>query len=46
MTLKLRIMCKAVRIRMEEGEPLEEILLSYPRLTEEEKEQIRLELQA
>lgn len=44
MTLKLKIMCRAVRIRMENGETLEEILLSYPRLTAEEKRVIEKEM--
>lgn len=44
MNLKLKIMLKAVKIRMEKGEELEAILQSYPKLTEEEKEALRKEL--
>lgn len=45
MSLKLKIMMKAVKIRMEKGEELEAILASYPRLTEEEKAQLRSAVQ-
>ena len=41
MTLKLRIMTRAVLTRMAHGEILDAILDSYPRLTEEEKQQLR-----
>ena len=39
--IKLKIMVKAVRIRLANGEELEDILASYPALTEEDKQQIR-----
>ena len=45
MSLKLKIMLKAVKIRMEKGEELEAILQSYPKLTEEEKNQLRTAIQ-
>lgn len=41
MTLKVKIMLKAVKIRMEQGENIEEILASYPRLSSAEKDEIR-----
>ena len=37
----LNIFVRTVRRRMEKGEDLEEILESYPKLSEEDKEQIR-----
>ena len=37
----LRIYVRVVKRRMKAGETLEEILDSYPNLTEEDKEQIR-----
>ncbi len=46
MSLKIRIMVKAVKIRMDRGESLEEILGSYPRLTEDEKATISREIEA
>lgn len=41
MSLKMKIMLRAVKIRMEQGEELEAILASYPKLTEAEKQQLR-----
>ena len=40
MSLKLRIMARAVKIRMRNGEKLEAILAGYSKLTEEEKKMI------
>lgn len=40
----LRIVMRVIARRMEAGEGLETILLSYPRLTEPEKEVIRAQL--
>ena len=37
----LRIMVRAIKIKMRNGMTLEEALASYPRLTEEGKQQIR-----
>lgn len=37
----LQIMIRAVKIRLSEGEELESILGSYPKLTDEDKEKIR-----
>ena len=44
MSPKMRIMVKAVKIRLGRGEELEDILSSYPKLTEEEKQTIRKEV--
>lgn len=41
MTAKLKIIAKAIVIRMNNGEELEEILDSYPALNEEEKIELR-----
>ena len=41
MSLKLKIMIRAVKIRMHQGEMLAEIIGSYPNLTETEKKIIR-----
>lgn len=38
--LKLKIMVRACRIRLESGESLEAILESYPALTEADKAQL------
>ena len=38
--LKLNIMIRACKIRMNSGESLEEILDSYPSLSEEDRQQI------
>lgn len=35
------IMLRVIRRRMEEGEELEDILASYPKLTDAEKEELR-----
>lgn len=40
------IIIKAVKIRLEKGERLEEIMQSYPKLTAEEQAEIREELGA
>lgn len=40
MSPKLKIICKAVLIRLERGEALIDILASYPSLTIPEQEQI------
>lgn len=42
--LKLKIMVKAFKIRLEDGETFEEIAEDYPKLTEEDLELIRKEL--
>jgi uncharacterized protein (DUF433 family) len=39
--LKMKIMVKAVNIRLAGGEEMETILASYPALTEEEKAHLR-----
>ena len=41
MSLKMRIMVRAVQTRLNNGEELEAVLASYPRLTNEERELIR-----
>ena len=40
MSLKMKIMTRAVKIRMGNGEKMETILAGYPRLSEKEKEVI------
>lgn len=44
MTIKMKIMLRAVQIRLGGGEELETILGSYPKLSEEEKALIRAEV--
>ena len=39
--MKMRIMVRATMIRMKRGEALEDILASWPNLTEEDKTYIR-----
>lgn len=41
MTLKLKIMLRAVKLRLERGEDIETILASYPALKEDEKKELR-----
>ena len=41
MSTKLKIIARAATIRMNNGETLEDILESYPALTEGEKEELR-----
>lgn len=36
-----KIMISAIKARMRQGEDLEEILESYPKLTKDEKEELR-----
>lgn len=40
MTARLKIICKAVLIRLDNGENLDDILVSYPALTKNEIEEI------
>lgn len=40
MTLKLKLLCRVVRRRVERGEDLSEVLKDYPKLTEEQREEI------
>ena len=40
MTLKLKLLCRVVRRRVERGEDLSEVLKDYPRLTEKQKAEI------
>lgn len=42
--IKLRLMVRAVQLRMESGESIEEVLESWPALTDMDKEQIRAEI--
>lgn len=44
--LQLQIIARAVKIRMERGEPLEEALGKYPKLSEAEAEAIRAAMAA
>lgn len=39
--LKVKMFLKAIKIKMERGEDLEDILNQYTKLTDEEKEQLR-----
>ena len=41
MSLKLKIILKAVQIRLDRGEELDEILDSYKNLTDEEKSELK-----
>ena len=40
MTLKLKLLCRVVRRRVERGENLSEVLKDYPRLTEKQRAEI------
>lgn len=40
MTLKLKLLCRVVRCRVERGEDLSEVLKDYPRLTEKQRDEI------
>ncbi|WP_419027775.1 hypothetical protein [Dysosmobacter sp.] len=40
MTLKLKLLCRVVRRRVERGEDLSEVLKDYPRLTEKQRDEI------
>lgn len=40
-TLKLRMFTRAVQIKLDRGENLDEVLVQYTKLTDEEKEQLR-----
>ena len=40
MTLKLKLLCRVVRRRVERGEDLAEVLKDYPRLTEKQRDEI------
>ena len=38
MTFKLKIMYRAIKIRLQNGELIEDIMLSYPKLSKSEKQ--------
>ena len=40
MTLKLKLLCRVVRRRVERGEDLSEVLKDYPRLPAEQRAEI------
>lgn len=40
MTMALALLCRVVRRRLKNGEPLADILADYPKLTEAEKTQV------
>ena len=44
LNLKLRIMYRAIRVRLENGETITEIMETYPKLTEKEKQMLLDEL--
>lgn len=41
MTMALKLLCRVIRRRVEQGESLEAVLKDYPKLTEEERETAR-----
>ena len=41
MSLALKLLCRVVRRRVENGEDLEAVLAEYPKLTEAERETVR-----
>lgn len=41
MSLALKLLCRVVRRRVENGEDLETVLADYPKLTEAERETMR-----
>ena len=41
MTMALRLLLRVVKRRVERGETLERVLADYPKLTEDEKQEIR-----
>ena len=41
MSLALKLLCRVVRRRVENGEELEAVLADYPKLTEAERETVR-----
>lgn len=46
MTMALSLLCRVVRRRMSLGEKLEEILADYPKLTEDEREELKKDIRA
>lgn len=44
MTAALNIACRTIQRRLDSGESWDEIMLDYPRLTDEQKDEIRKEL--
>lgn len=42
--IKLKIMVKAVQIRVSNGEDIDDVLNSYPKLTDEDKTYIKAEI--
>ena len=40
MTLKLKLLCRVARRRVERGEELNAVLADYPRLTEKQRDEI------
>ena len=45
MTLALSLLCRVVRRRISQGETLEYVLASYPKLTEEEAAKVKAAVQ-
>lgn len=41
MTMALSLLCRVVRRRVEKGEDLDAVLRDYPKLTDEELEEVR-----
>lgn len=44
MTAMLRIACRVIKRRVEDGEALDQVLTDYPRLTPKEVSEIKAEL--
>ncbi len=44
MTMALSLLCRVARRRVEKGEDLEAVLRDYPKLTEDEREEVRAAL--
>lgn len=42
--IKLKVMVRAAQLRISAGETLEDVLASWPALTDDDKDQIRAEL--
>lgn len=45
MTAAMNLLCRVVRRRLWRGEALEDILRDYPKLTEDQRAQVRAEIQ-
>lgn len=41
MTMELNLLCRVIRRRVENGEKLETVFRDYPRITEEERAEVK-----